>query len=117
MTIKSINNITLRLLVENGGIRALSVVGTDGGWILKVKYGLDEYFLASNARPVRLFKKLDTLVMYLKKIGINQFNIDSSGYFPPQEGASRPDRSTALKQIHEAAAEHVKYSPKSLGKG
>ncbi|UAN65867.1 hypothetical protein [Serratia sp. JSRIV006] len=108
MTQKILKNAALRLLVESGSVSALNVVGTDGGWILKVKYGLSEQTLASQARPVRVFKKLDTLVMYLKKIGFEQFDIDTSGYsIDARAGLTRPDRSVALKRIHEAAASHV----------
>lgn len=108
MTKKALKNAALRLLVESGGVSALKAVGTQDGWMLQVKCGLGEHTLASNARPVRVFKKLEALVSYLKKMGINQFNIDISGYSMEAGSALvRPDRSVALKRIHEVAAEHV----------
>lgn len=77
MAKKNLNNAALRLLTESGSVKSLRVAGVDDGWILKVKSGSSEHTLASNARPVRVFKKLDTLVMYLKKIGITRFDIDT----------------------------------------
>ena len=60
---------------------------------------------ATRSREVRLFRKFETLVSYLKDIGISRFDTDTSN-FDPEGGPkrrTRPDSSAALKRAHEAA--------------
>jgi hypothetical protein len=48
-------------------VRAAHVVGQAGGWGIVIRYGLVERALAaSRSRDVRLFKKLETVVGYLR---------------------------------------------------
>ena len=104
MATETIDHTTLHRLVEAGAVRAAHVVGTSGGWALTVKFGLNERPLAAQrSRQIRLFKKLETLVSYLKDVGIAQFDVDASNYSPEsQTRNTRPDRSAALKRAHEA---------------
>lgn len=106
MATETIDHTTLHRLVEAGAVRAAHVVGTSGGWALTVKFGLNERPLAAQrSRQIRLFKKLETLVSYLKDVGIAQFDVDASNYNPESQTRSpRPDRSAALKRAHEAVA-------------
>ncbi|EBQ8602457.1 hypothetical protein I6P91_004610 [Salmonella enterica] len=106
MATETIDHTTLHRLVEAGAVRAAHVVGTSGGWALTVKFGLNERPLAAQrSRQIRLFKKLETLVSYLKDVGISQFDVDASNYSPESQNRStRPDRSVALKRAHEAVA-------------
>lgn len=106
MATETIDHTTLHRLVEAGAVRAAHVVGTSGGWALTVKFGLNERPLAAQrSRQIRLFKKLETLVSYLKDVGIAQFDVDASNYSPESQNRNtRPDRSEALKRAHEAVA-------------
>lgn len=106
MATETIDHTTLHRLVEAGAVRTAHVVGTSGGWALTVKFGLNERPLAAQrSRQIRLFKKLETLVSYLKDVGIAQFDVDASNYSPEgQNRSTRPDRSVALKRAHEAVA-------------
>lgn len=106
MTTETIDHTTLHRLVEAGAVRAAHVVGTPGGWSLTVRLGLNERPLAAQrSRQIRLFKKLETLVSYLKDVGIAQFDVDASNYSPESQNRTpRPDRSAALKRAHEAVA-------------
>lgn len=106
MATETIDHTTLHRLVEAGAVRAALVVGTSGGWALTVKFGLNERPLAAQrSRQIRLFKKLETLVSYLKDVGIAQFDVDASNYSPENQNRNtRPDRSAALKRAHEAVA-------------
>lgn len=110
MATETIDHTTLNRLVEAGAVRAAHAVGTSGGWALMVKYGLTERPLAAQrSRQVRLFKKLETLVSYLKEVGIAHFDVDASNYSPDSQLRNmRPDRSEAMKRTHEAAA-HDKW--------
>lgn len=106
MTVQTIDHATLSRLVEAGAVSAAQAVGQQGGWAVVVKYGMIERTLAAQRnRQVRTFRKLETLVSYLKGVGIGQFAVNAVNYNPVSNMASkRPDRSVALKHAHEAAA-------------
>ncbi|MGO6980654.1 hypothetical protein [Rhizobium leguminosarum] len=102
MTAETIDHTTLSRLVEAGSVDAAHVVGKTGGWSVVIRYGKAERPLAAQrSRQVRVFKRMDSLVTYLKNVGISQFDVDAAGYAP--ETASRPDRAAALRRTHEAA--------------
>ena len=102
---EAIDHNTLSQLVEAGAIQGTRIVGQLGGWSVMVRYGTHERPLtAQRSRNVRLFRRFETLVSYLKGIGIARFDVDAAGYDPNTDTARRPDRSEALKRAHEAAA-------------
>jgi hypothetical protein len=106
---ETIDHATLSLLAEAGAVQGAHIVGQSGGWSVLVRYGAFERPLsAQRSRQVRLFRKFETLVGYLKGLGIARFDVDAANY--DAEGTSigtRPDRSAALKRAHEAAAYEV----------
>ncbi|NHZ90102.1 hypothetical protein F2P45_13910 [Massilia sp. CCM 8733] len=106
MTTETIDHATLTKLVEAGVVRSAHVVGQDGGWGILVKYGMTERALAAQrSRQVRIFRKLETLVEYLKGVGIPRFDVDAVNYDPHSTTtAKRPDRAAAMKDAHAAAA-------------
>ncbi|TAL81993.1 MAG: hypothetical protein EPN46_10395 [Candidimonas sp.] len=106
MATETIDHSTLSRLVEAGAVRGAHVVGQPGGWAVIVKYGMHERPLAStNSRAIRSFRRLETLVAYLKNIGLSQFDVDAANYDQAAPtAAKRPDRAAALKRAHEAAA-------------
>jgi hypothetical protein len=106
MTVETIDHTTLSRLVEAGAVRGAHVIGQQGGWALIVKYGMTERPLAAQrSRQVRMFRKLETLVSYLKDVGIGRFDVDAINYGPDSPASQkRPDRSAALKHAHAAAA-------------
>jgi len=104
MTSETIDHGTLAKLVEAGTVRAARVVGQDGGWGVIVRDRKTERPLAAQRGQVRLFRKLETVVAYLKSIGIGRFDVDAMNYDPARTDRTRPDRAEALKQTHEAAA-------------
>ena len=110
MTAETIDHNTLARLVEAHAMRSAHVVGQPGGWGVVVKYGMTERPLAATrSREVRVFKKLETLVGYLKDIGISRFDVDAANFDPKSVTTySRPDASAALKRAHAAAA-HDKW--------
>ncbi|TBC89897.1 hypothetical protein ELH21_30525 (plasmid) [Rhizobium leguminosarum] len=102
MAAETIDHSTLSRLVEAGAVDAAHVVGKTGGWSVFIRYGKAERPLAAQrSRQVRVFKRMDTLVSYLKDVGISQFDVDAADYAP--EPAPRPDRAAALRRTHEAA--------------
>ncbi|BEM75778.1 hypothetical protein SME36J_52010 (plasmid) [Serratia marcescens] len=109
MSAETIDHTTLSRLVEAGAVRGAHIVGQPGGWAIMVRYGMLERPLAAQrSRNVRLFRRFETLVSYLKDIGIARFDVDSSNYTPDAiNTARRPDRAEALKRAHEAAVYDV----------
>lgn len=106
MTTETIDHTTLTKLAEAGVVRSAHVVGQAGGWGILVKYGMTERALAAQrSHQVRIFRKLETLVDYLKGIGIPRFDVDAVNYDPDSVTVhKRPDRAAAMKSAHEAAA-------------
>lgn len=102
MSAETIDHSTLSRLVEAGAVHSAHVVGQTGGWSIVIRYGKTSSPLAAQrSRQVRLFKRMDTLVSYLKDVGISQFDVDAADYVP--ETTARPDRAEALRRAHEAA--------------
>ena len=105
MATQTIDHNTLARLIDAGTDCGARIVGQSGGWTVRVQYGTAEQTLtAQRTRQIRLFRKMDTLVAYLKGVGIARFAVDASGYDPDGAKVVRPDRAAALKRAHEAAA-------------
>jgi hypothetical protein len=106
MNAETIDHNTLARLVEAGAVRGAHVIGQVGGWAVLIRYGLLERALATTrSKNIRTFKKLETLVAYLKDIGISQFDVDAAHYDPATvQTYTRPDRTAALRQAQEAVA-------------
>ena len=81
MTAETIDHTTLIKLAEAGVVRSAHVIGRDGGWGILVRYGMTERLLAAQrSQQVRIFRKLETLVEYLKGVGIPRFEVDAENY-------------------------------------
>jgi hypothetical protein len=105
MPTETIDHTTLSKLAEAGVVRSAHVVGQDGGWSVLVKYGMTERALAAQrSQQVRIFRKLETLVDYLKGVGIPRFDVDTENYSNSSATHKRPDRAAAMKEAHQAAA-------------
>jgi hypothetical protein len=107
MTTETIDHTTLSRLAEAGAVRSAHVVGQAGGWGILVKYGMTERALAAQrSHQMRIFRKFETLVSYLKGVGIARFDVDAVNYDPDslEVARSRPDSAAMLKSAHEAAA-------------
>ena len=106
MTTETIDHSALVKLVESGAVNTTHILAKQGGWAIQVQHGSKTNTLAAQrSQQTRLFKRLETLVIYLQGIGINHFDVDTSSYDPLQvKSYSRPDRSEAMKHAHEASA-------------
>ena len=98
----TIDHQTLLHLVEAGAVRGADVIGQPGGWNIIVKYGMVERALTARRGAIRLFSRFDTLVKYLKSIGIAQVNVNFSGYDDSVKRVSRPDTKLRLEHTKEA---------------
>lgn len=106
ITAITIDHTTLERLVEAGVVRGADVVGHPGGWGVVVKYGTTERALAVRRGAVRTFRKFETLVSYLKGIGIFQYHVNAAGFDAESLKTTRlrPDSSERMRGAFEAKA-------------
>jgi hypothetical protein len=106
----TVDQTTLARLVEAGAVRSASVIGQPAGWGVVIKYGRVERSLAAKRGQVRLFRRLETVVSYLKHVGIARFDVDTGAFDPAKlrTTRNRPDTATAMKRAHAAVA-HDKW--------
>ena len=106
ITVDTIDRTTLEHLVEAGAVKGASIVGQPGGWGVVVHYGLTERVLAARRGAIRNFKKFETLVDYLKSIGLAKYQVDATEYEPaaPPSDRKRTDAAERMKNAHAAAA-------------
>jgi len=116
-TYDTIDHVTLERLVEAGAVRGADVIGQPGGWGVVIKYGMAERALSVRRGAVRVFRKLETLVNYLREIGITQFTVNAANYDPAATTRpGRPDTSARMKRAHDAA-EHDKWFREQVEEG
>lgn len=109
-TPNTIDQPTLVRLVEAGVVRGASIIGQPGGWSVVIQYGMTERTLAARRGAVRNFARFETLVGYLKKIGIAKHQVDATQYDPAttKEERFREDAAERMRHAHEVAA-HDKW--------
>lgn len=102
----TIDHTTLALLVEAGAVRGADVIGHGNGWGVVVRDGKTERALAARRGTVRTFRKFETLVLYLKAVGISQYNVNAADFDPQvaKTGRLRPDASEQMRSAFEAKA-------------
>ncbi len=110
--INTIDHATLQHLVEAGAVRGADVVGQPGGWELVIKYGMVERVLVARRGAVRIFGRFETVVSYLKGIGISEFKVNAANYNPADK-RTRPDSSERMKRTF-GAAEHGQWVRKQV---
>ena len=105
MNAETIDHTTLTKLAQAGAVQSTHVVGQEGGWGILIKYGMTERALAAQrSHQVRIFRKLETLVNYLKDLGIANFDVDAAQYKTSSSPSrTRPDQSVKMKNAHKAA--------------
>jgi len=110
ITAKTIDHTTLAHLVEAGAIHGTDVIGQPGGWGVVVKYGVTERALAARRGAVRTFRKFETLVGYLKDMGISQYQVNAANFDAAALKTTRvrPDSAARMRSAFEASA-HTKW--------
>jgi hypothetical protein len=106
ITTHTIDHTTLEKLVEAGVVHGADVIGHPGGWGVVVKYGVAERSLAARRGAIRTFRKFETLVGYLRGVGISQFNVNASEFDVQSLKTTRvrPDSSERMRSAFEAKA-------------
>lgn len=103
---QTIDHTTLARLVEAGAVRGADVIGHPSGWGVVIKYGMTERALAARRGAVRTFRKFETLVAYLKEMGISHYNVNAADFDPQamKSARVRPDASERMRSAFEAKA-------------
>lgn len=103
---ETIDHRTVAQAVRAGAVRGAHIVGQPGGWGVVFHYGQATPVLAARRGEVRTFARLETLVGYLKDLGIAKFEVDATGYDPDKHSRPRmrADAAERLRHAHEAAA-------------
>ena len=102
----TIDHVTLSRLVEANAVSGANIIGQPGGWGVVIKYGMTERALAAKRGTVRIFRKFETLVGYLKGIGVAKYQVDATGYDPVALKLTRRNEASKdrMKAAHVAAA-------------
>ena len=105
ITPDTIDHNTLAHLIEAGVVRGADVIGQPGGWGVVIKYGMTERALAAQRGAVRTFKKFETLVGYLKGLGIAEYRVNAANFDPVALKAhiARPDAAERMRHAHKSA--------------
>ncbi len=61
-----------RVLIEAGAVRSVAIEPAPGqGWAVVLRVGMEERPVASDRSDVRTWASLDTLIRWLKKLGVS----------------------------------------------
>ncbi len=103
---ETIDQPTLERLVEAGVVHGADVVGHAAGWGLVVRYGKTQRTLCARRGDVRTWRKLETLVAFLKGLGVEQFSVNAADFDPVALKARRirPDSAARMRSAFEASA-------------
>lgn len=97
MNLDSIREPVLRELVAAGGLCTAVVTANGPGFGVLIHCGPGVKILANKKGEPRLFASMDTLLPYLRRLGLPKFEVDATGYTPGRLRAARPDKSRALR--------------------
>lgn len=105
-TQNTIDHVTLSRLVEANAVSGANIIGQPGGWGVVIKYGMTERALVAKRGSVRIFRKFETLVAYLKDLGVVKYQVDATGFDPAALKLTRSNEGAGarMKAAHEAAA-------------
>jgi hypothetical protein len=107
MTSETIDHTTLSKLAETGAVCSTHVVGLPGGWGIVVKYGpMERALAAQRSQQVRIFRNFETLVGYLKSVGIVRFEVDAMNW---NAGSPTAHVQTRVSQATDKALEAAAY--------
>ena len=112
---QKLNHATLAQLARAGAVTEIRAIGRSGGWLLAVSFGAQSgaCLCAQRSGEPRLFARFESLVSYLKRLGIARFVVEAAGFeAKAAPSRRRPDRAEALRRVHRAAAIETPLPPK-----
>ena len=86
MKAKGVDETTTQTLVTAGAVRGARVTAQGREWSVEIQTGAGEWVPLVAARGhVRVWKSLDTLVRWLRDLGIAQFSLDARAFSSDQK--------------------------------
>lgn len=75
---ETINEEALKALIAGRGVSDFQITQEDGGFVLSVRYtGASRWLqLRSRDKSPRTWAKLDTLALYLQRLGVRKFSVE-----------------------------------------
>jgi hypothetical protein len=106
-TEETIDHATLSRLVEARIVCSADVIGYPNGWSVVIRYGMAERTLAARRGSARMFRKFETLVSFLKELGITQFHVNTADFDMQALKATRlrPDAAQRMRGAFAAKAQ------------
>ena len=106
---KTIDHGSLRRLVDAGAQVGAAVVGVGGGWGVVVHCGSASQTLAVTRGKPRIFRQFETLVAYLKALGIVEVHVNTAEFESGATANNPADKRSAtasarMKLAHQAVA-------------
>lgn len=93
----------LRELVNAHVVTGFVARGNDSGFVVEATLGNEPRktaVLGNSRNGQRVFASLQTVALLLRRMGFDQFLVETSKYAPGRVRAARPDRSEALKAVN-----------------
>jgi len=111
MAAETIDQMTVERLAASGAVAATRIVGLPDGWSVVFELEAGARVLTAKRGATRRFARFETLVVYLKKLGIVQFQVDATQCDPSAAKLARPRRDAAerMKRAHEAVARERRF--------
>ncbi|MEO6918943.1 MAG: hypothetical protein ABI171_08030 [Collimonas sp.] len=99
----------LKELVAANAVNSTSVIGDQGGYIVRVRYGALERLLAARSNKgelsVRKFASLDAVDHFLRvRVNLTHYEVDSKDFTPAERKPRYALAAERLKLAHQAAA-------------
>ncbi len=102
----------LKTATATGGVTGITLRGDGAAFVVSIQTQKFEAVLATSRKQPRRFADPRKALQLLRGIGWNQCQIDAAQWRPEDralEKTARPDRSIALKAVHEAAQADADY--------
>ena len=109
-TTSTVSQIEFESLIQDGGVKAVTVTGANEGWHVMARTARRNCALGAKRGHLRAFRTLETAVGYLAGLGVERFEVDASSFDPAAFRAKRqrPDKAITLREAH-AAAVHDRW--------
>ena len=109
---QTLNLEQLKATTLAGGVTGITLRGDGAAFVVSVQTHRDEAILVTSRKQARRFADPRKALQVLRSTGWNECRIETAQWRPEDsalEKTARPDRSTALKAVHEAAQESADY--------
>lgn len=108
----TLNHEQLKAAILTGGVTDITLRGDGAAFVVSVQTQGGEAVMVTSRKQPRRFADPRKALQLLRELGWHQCRINATDWHPEtqaQEKVTRPDRSVALKAIHQAAQADADY--------